>query len=273
MDWKIGIRLGAEQYVQLATVRDPYGAAFIAAEVYPVAGRGSRVAEGAVRTTLRRAFAEWGLPDELQTDGEARLNAQSHDSFPSRFQLWLIGLGVRHQRIRPGVPTDNAEVERAHRTLYDYAFLGNLDKSPSQMQILLQQARCQLNREYPSRAHGCQQRPPLQAHPELLQPKRPFDPAQEAQAFQLARVDAHLAQLLWQRKVGQKGQITLGGAHETYSLGCAFAHQTVTVRFDPQDRHFVASDAHQQEIKRWPARHLSANEILDLPPQVSPAEL
>jgi transposase InsO family protein len=262
MDWKIGIRLGGGQFVHLATVRDPYGAAFIALDLYPVQTKRTHVSEAAVRSTLRRAFCEWGLPDELQTDGEPILNAQSHDQFPSRFQLWLIGLGVRHRRIRPGVATDDAEVERAHRTVYAYAFRGSLDKSMLQMWQILQQARQELNGEYPSRANGCQHQPPLKAHPELLQPKRAFDPQRETAFFDLMCVDAYLAGLHWERKVGKLGQITLGGEHETYSVGRTYAHQVVQVRFDPEDRHFVAFDSQNHEIKRWPARHLTTAEIL-----------
>jgi transposase InsO family protein len=265
MDWKVGIRLGGGEYVHLATVRDPFGAAFIALDLYRVPTKRARVSEAAVRITLRRAFAEWGLPDELQTDGEPTLNSQSGDQFPSRFQLWLIGLGVRHRRIRPGVATDDAEVERAHRTIYEYAFQGNLEKTVLQVQQTLQVARQELNGEYPSRAHGCQHQPPLQAHPELLQPKRRFDPLREENFFDLARVDAYLAGLSWERKVGKLGQINLGGEHETYSVGRAYARQFVTVRFDCADRTYVAYDAQNQEIRRWPARNLSVAEILDLP--------
>jgi len=265
MDWKVGIRLGDGQYVHLATVRDPYAAVFIAWDLYQVPSKHAHVRETDVRATLRRAFAEWGLPDELQTDGEPILNPQSHDQFPSRFQLWLIGLGICHHRIRPGIATDDAEVERAHHTTYEYAFLGNLDKTMPQMQQILQQARQELNGEYPSLAHGCLHRPPLVAHPEVLRPKRCFNPQREAEFFELARVDAHLAGLKWFRKVGKFGQITIAGEHETYTVGRSYAQQIVRVHFDPRDRHFVVSDEQNHEIKRWPARHLTTIEILNLP--------
>lgn len=264
IDWKIGIKLENGECVHLASVRDPFGAVFIGLDLYVVANRHARVREADVRTTLRRGFAEWGIPDEIQTDGEPVLNSPSHDSFPSKFELWLIGLGIRHRRIRPGVATDDAEVERAHHTINEYALRGNLGKNVPELRQILQQAGQELNREYPSRAHGCNHRPPIEAHPELLQPKRSYDPQQEALLFDIKRVDAYLAGLEWERKVGRNGQINMGGSHETYLVGREFARQVVLVKFDPQSRSYVAFDPQAHEIRRWPARHLSTAEILNL---------
>jgi len=82
---------------------------------------GPSAPSGHGRTSPRGAahhFARWGtLPDEVQTDGEAVLIGRPQDTFPSPFTLWLRGLGITHLRIRPGKPTDNAEVERCHRTV------------------------------------------------------------------------------------------------------------------------------------------------------------
>jgi len=36
---------------------------------------------------------------------------------PSQLTLWLIGLGVEHRFSRPNTPTDQAQIERTHRTL------------------------------------------------------------------------------------------------------------------------------------------------------------
>ena len=278
MDWKVGIHIGDRQVVQLATIRDPVGAAFIALDLYAVPSSRTRIREADVRATLRAAFEEWGLPDEIQTDGEPVLNSTAHDGFPSRFQLWLAGLGIRHNRIRPGVATDDAEVERGHRTISDYVLVGQEAQGLEALRQALRSARGELNGEYPSRAKGCDHHPPLQAHPELLHPKRTFARDQEAELFDLKRVDAYLVRMQWERKVGQTGQITLGGAHQTYLVGRGYRGQVVTVHFDPQDRSFVASlpstedSQTPMEVKRWPARPLSAEEILDLPHEVKANE-
>ncbi len=50
--------------------------------------------------------------------------------------------------------------------------------------------------------------------------------------FDLERVDIHLATFTWERKVGKTGQITIGGHHQRYSVGRAYARQQILVRFD-----------------------------------------
>ena len=94
-----------------------------------------------VRSVLRTCFAHWNtLPDRVQTDGEPVLIGKPQGTFPSLFALWLKGLGIDHIVIRPGKPTDNAEVERCHRTINDYAVVGHEDADMAQLQHILDQA-------------------------------------------------------------------------------------------------------------------------------------
>jgi transposase InsO family protein len=270
IDFKVGIALQDGSQVDLHTVRDPVGEACLEAKLYPtqiVNTRTVRVALEHVRTTLRVCFARWHtLPDEVQTDGESTLVTSRRDDFPTVFTLWLTGLGIAHRVIRPGTPTDNAEVERGHRTLNDYAIIGNEDKPLPQLQTILDQAVDELAFELPSRAHGCQGKPPVEAHPELVQPRRPFQPEHELALFDLHRVDAFLATFTWRRKVGKTGQICLGGHHHYYTVGRAYAQRDVLIRFDPLDRHFVFYDpaASGQELGRRPARGLAVEDLTDL---------
>lgn len=255
------IRLANQQWLHLYTARDPIGAAFVGASLYRAAAKKSRVNRQQVQDFLRASFAHAGLPEEIQTDWEPALHCSSADHFPSPFTLWLTGLGVTHLHSRPGVPTDDAEVERAHRTLYAYALADNLSSSVEQLQATLDQACQELNGLYPSRAHGCLAQPPLVAHPELLQPPRPFDPHYELASFDLARVDAFLASATWERKVGQTGQISLGGKANRYTVGRPWAGKTVQVHFDPTDRCLVAS-LNGQEIQRCKALHLEVEDLV-----------
>lgn len=247
--------------MHLYTVRDPVGAAFVGAEVYKVATKRSKVSRQSVQEVLRTSFAHFGLPEEVQTDWEPVLHSQPGDNYPSLFSLWLVGLGIKHVHSRPGVPTDDAEVERGHRTLYEYAIADHLDWPFEQLRPHLHQACNELNYEYPSRAHGCQACPPMVAHPELLQPPRPFDPQQELAHFDLNRVDAFLATFTFERKVGKYGQVSLGKQHTRYSLGRAWAGQIVQIRFDPADRCLVAS-SNGKEISRWKIRNLVTEDIV-----------
>lgn len=268
LDFKMGLRLWDGTLVNLHTVRDPVGEVCLAACIF-AAGRVGRPPQAVTAqqacAVLRLAFARWHtLVDEVQTDSEGTLVAHSADAFPSRFTLWLAGLGIAHLVIRRGRPTDNAEVERCHRTITDYAVVGNERADVARLQQLLDQAVDELAFELGSRAEGCRGLPPVQAHPELLQPRRPFEPAHEQMAFDLQRVDAYLANRTWERKVGKNGQIDIGG--NRYSVGRAYARQQVLVQFDPTDRHFVFYDADdpEKEIRRRPALGLEVADLTGL---------
>ena len=238
-----------------------------------VTERTKRVPMEAARTTLRRGFARWKtLPQEVQTDGESTLVVQQKDAFPSTFTLWLKGLGIEHLVIHR--VTENAEVERCHRTVNDYAIVGNEKHSLTELQSILNDAVQVLTFELPSRAEGCAGRSPIQAHPELQQPEHSFLPEHELVRFDLKRVDAFLATFAWRRKVDKTGRICIGGQHQYYSVGRAYARQEVMVRFDPLDRHFVfylidperndSAPEALQEIGRRPARNLEVEDLTGL---------
>ena len=278
LDFKVGIAQEDGTVVDLHTIRDPVGEACIGAVVCPteqVSTRTKRVSMEDIRSTLRRSFAHWGtLPQEVQTDGEPTLISRKKDAFPSTFTLWLKGLDIEHLVI--GHVKENAEVERCHRTVNDYAIVGNEKCSLSELQSMLDDAVRELAFELTSRAEGCAGRTPVQAHPELLRPERPFRPDHELALFDLRRVDAFLSTFTWTRKVGKTGQICIGGQHKYYSVGRVYARQVVEVRFDPADRHFVfhlppseEDDSRQEgpiEIGRRPARDLEVEDLMGIVP-------
>ena len=53
----------------------------------------------------------------------------------------------------------------------------------------------------------------------------------------MKRVDKYLADRTWTRTVSEVGQASLGG--HRYGLGKAWAGQTVSISFDPEQRQFV----------------------------------
>jgi hypothetical protein len=273
IDFKCGICVSNEK-ANLHTIRDPFGEAYMGGYLYPATPGmlPKRVPMEDVRTSLRLCFKRWNtLPEIVQTDGEPSLIGKPNDNFPSRFTLWLIGMGVAHCVIRRGKPTDNAEVERAHRTLYDYAILGNERCCLQQLQQIVAAAVQELNEDLPSHAAGCAGRAPLVAHPDLCQPRLVYQPEHELAWFNLKRVDAYLATFTWQRKVDVNGIIYLG---DRYWLGRAYARQVVKVRFDPHDRAFVCfrkgADDQEEEFHRWPARHLEVEDLTGLIPEPLP---
>jgi len=278
VDFKTNIALQDGTRVDLHTVRDPVGEACIGAVVHvtqQVNMRTKRVPMEDVRTTLRRCFDEWNtLPAEVQTDRESTLVTCVEDGFPSDFTLWLTGLGIKHLVTRPGTPTDNAEVERCHRTINEYAIVGNEHLPVAKLQSVLDEAVSDWVHHLPSRADGCAGRTPAKAHPELFHKKRPFSAERELADFRLERVDAFLSTFTWTRKVSKTGQICIGGHHQYYSVGRAFARKHVLVRFDPSDRCFVfyrpdsarknPKQKHLREIGRRPARNLEREDLTGL---------
>ncbi len=172
--------------------------------------------------------------------------------------------------IRLGRPTDNAEVERCHRTVNDYAIVGNEKADVAHLQQILDEAVHALNWELPSRAKGCKGSPPIEAHPELLQPNRPFKAEHELALFDLNRVDAYLTTFIWERKASKTGQVYLGA--QRYTVGRHYARHQILIRFDARDRHLVFSEATspEQEISR---RSVQGLEVMDLTGAEWPADL
>lgn len=291
IDFKLEITLCDGMLVNLHTIRDEIGEACLVARLTPagvVGTPGRRVTVTELQQSFRQAFTTWGtLPEAIQTDNEAVFVGDTDDGFgshfPGRFTLWLCGLGIQHITTRPGKPTDNAEVERCHQTICNYAIAGHEHFNLSQLQAELDRCVQLLATSFPSHADNCHGQPPLCAHPQLLDKPRPWRPELELAAFDLQRVDHFLAQQTWRRRTSKTGQLCLGGWHHYYSLGRQCAQLDISVRIDPADRTFVffpraalSADPSAAEICRRPARFLSLADITGLPladPTAPPQQL
>ena len=212
---------------------------------------------------LRAVFGEFGMPVGVQTDREHLYGRPAAEAFPTLFTLWLVGLGIEHHCGRPNQPTDQPQVERGHRTLFDWMAQPTPPPNIVTLQADLGTARYKHNAVFPSQAGDCHGGIPLQVHPEVLQPQRPYHPAAELTLFSLTRVDHFLSQFAWQYKVSAAGQIPI---HDhPYGVGSAHAGKSIDVRFDPSTREFVFRDAQTaQEVKRHPARGLDVLTITGL---------
>ncbi len=275
LDCQEAIPLADGHRASICTLRDPVGAAILASQAFDVTAgaRGRRLIWQEVRSVIRSAFARWEtLPDSIQTDNEACLGGQPTDPAPSRLTLWLIGLGVQHRFIRPNTPTDQAQVERTHRTLDGFVGLPDPRLDVVQLQQRLDSERDLHNRLFASRASDCAGRPPLSAHPELLRPRRPYRLEWEAALFDQQRVYAYLATLPLTRKVTSSGQIHLYGA--LCSVGRATAGQVVSVQCDPQAQEWIVRSVDGAEVKRLRVDGLDVTSLtgiadtptLELPP-------
>jgi hypothetical protein len=271
LDMQESIPLADDRVAEICTIRDPLGAAILASQAFDVTNRqpGRKLTWQEVRMVIRTACRRWAtLPDAIQTDNEVCLGGQPTDRLPSHLTLWLIGLGVKHHFIRPATPTDQAQVEWTHRTLDNFA--GFLDE---RLDLATLQQRLDLEREqhnvwFPSRASDCHGRPPLRAHPELLQPRRPYRPECERQLFDIERVYVYLATIRLERKVSSTGQIQLSG--RSRSVGRAYAGQAVWVGCDPHAHQWVVSSTAGAELARLSIDEVTVSALTGLPDEPAP---
>ncbi len=266
VDGKEKVPVGQSDVATILEVRDPFSAVMLAAQAYLTttekAWRKLDLRE--VQATLRTAFSEWGLPQEVQTDHENVYTGAPNADFPSLFTLWLVGLGITHITSRDGCPTDQAQVERNHRTLGDMAWK-DLDFSDVQaLQTSLNVMCPRYNNELPVRAAHCDRRPPLVAYPEARYSGRPYHSAIEWTLFNMARVDAYLAGCTWVRRVNASGCISLG--HHPYGVGRAYKGQVVTARFVPGRRTFHLQLADGTDLGDLPAVGLDKLDIIGFAP-------
>ena len=262
MDGKEHVILQDNTIATVLDVREPVACVFLGSFAHAVQTEKSwrKLTLRETQDDLRAVFTEFGLPVGIQTDRENLYGRPARESFPTLFTLWLVGLGIQHHCGRPNQPTDQPQVERGHRTLFDWMAQPTPAQNLVALQADLDTARYKHNAVFPSQAGDCHGGIPLQVHPEVLQIQRPYHPAAELSLFSLARVDHFLSQFTWQYKVSPAGQIPIHD-HQ-YGIGTTQAGKTIDVRFDPRNREFIFCDAQTtQEVKRHPAHRLDVSTI------------
>lgn len=266
MDAKEGIPLGNAR-VHVEEIRDVYSGLFLASRAFmaqPGEKGWQRLHLEEYRQALREAFTIWGMPCEVQTDNDPEFNTQTDSPFPTPFTLWLVGLGITHILSRPYRPTDQAQIERIHRTQGDFVWKDQSFDQLEPFQQALDYHRQEYNQRYPSQSAHCHGLPPLLAFPTARTTGRPYHPDLEWELFDLHRVDAFLAQQVWVRKVAQCGNVHIG--LHFYTLGYAWKGQLVSVRFLSETRsfRFLATDG--TWIADRPALGLEKEQLIGLIP-------
>jgi transposase InsO family protein len=278
VDSKENIRLADGTIATALDVREPLACCFLGSFAHEVqtekAWRKLDLRE--IQADLRLVFAEFGLPVAIQTDRESVYGKPPEDIFPTLFTSWLVGLGITHQFIRPGQSTDQAHVERGHKTLFDWIEEPQPLANLVTLQSALDEARFMHNCVLPSQAGDCQGRPPQEVHPEVKIPLRPYSPDAELALFDLRRVDQFLSRFAWPHKVSQAGQTKVGS--HLYYIGVTYAGQVVDVRFVPKDRHLTFHNAKNGHLlRRQPIKALTVATITGLevppPPTGEPTQL
>jgi len=111
IDFKGWWKAGNGQLCEPLTVRDAYSRYVLAAKLV---GNKTR---GTVKFVLQQLFKEHGVPLAIQCDnGSPWVSLQARGGL-TRLSAWLISLGIRLIRSRPGCPQDNGGHERMHRDL------------------------------------------------------------------------------------------------------------------------------------------------------------
>lgn len=220
-----------------------------------------KVSQAEARDDCRDAFEKWGLPDILQTDLDKVLVCSNESPFPTDFVLFQVGLGIFHRPIRR--VTQNASVERSHRTFNKQMLSGVTAETWPDFLAHVQFELARLNERIPSRAKACHGQIPIQAHPEALSPKRPYRRDLEDQLFDMQRVYRYLGGGKWTRHTSLKGQFHF--ANRVYSIGTAYHSQYITITFDVETRQFVVHSQAGEKIKSLSADWLTEARIRGLP--------
>jgi hypothetical protein len=262
VDGKEYIRLADGTIATVLDVREPLACCFLGSFAHAVqtekAWRKLDLHE--IQADLRQVFSEFGLPRAIQTDRESVYGKPPEEQFPTRFTLWLVGLGITHQFKRKKQVTDQAHVERGHKTLFDWIEEPQPLADLVVLQAALDKARTMHNCVLPSQAGDCNGCPPMAVHPEVKVPLRPYASEAELALFDLKRVDDFLARYTWPHRVSQVGQVTVGP--HAYCVGSAYARKTVNVRFDPRDRCLTFHDVKDDHlIRRQPIEDLTVATI------------
>jgi len=162
-------------------------------------------------------------------------------------------------------------VERNHRTLANWTQDASGLASLADLQQALDRERAQYNRYFPVQASDCQRQPPLQAHPQLLEPRRPYSLEQELALFDLQRVFDFLAVFTFRRKVHQTtAHISLDNQFYCLSRSRMRQYQlkTVRVRMDPRTHQWVVftDEDHPEELLLLAPRNLDVSSLTGLEP-------
>lgn len=260
MDFIVAQRLqGTKQKYSFLQVRDMASTSSILKYTLP-AGRPALTSKETIRAT-RQAFIKTGyLPEAIRTDhGSCFVGVEKH-SFPSDFTLYLWGLGIEHELIRVRCPAQNGGIERDQRTFGEHFVADYQFHSHAQLARQAESFGTFQNRYVPSRSVRCQGRTAAETAAKLKCQAQRYKAGEEAKLFSLGRIYAQLGERRWPRLVTPCGYAHVG--HFKYYVGRAFAGQEIEVRFDRQSKALIFCSSEKLEIKRWPIRGISYEEIV-----------
>lgn len=148
---------------------------------------------GYARALYEAAFREYGLPEAMRHDNGSPFASVGLAGL-SELSVWLILLGIRPERIRPGRPQENGRHERMHRSLKEEA------AEPPQANLRAQQKafdrfRQDYNQLRPHEALGMKTPAEVYRPSPRQYPKRIVEPEYESGA--IVRVVGSCGRIRW----------------------------------------------------------------------------
>jgi hypothetical protein len=208
-----------------------------------------------VQQALRRAFARWGRPGEVRVDNGYPWG--STGELPTDLALWLIGLGVAVHWDRPRRPQENGVVERGQGVGKGWAE-PHTRASAAQLQRRLGRLDRVQREDYAVTG----ERSRMDLYPGLAHSGRPYSGRWERRHWGLGRVLEHLSGYAVPRRINPKGMVSVYDT--SYYVSAARRGETAFVVVGPRRQEWVATDAGDRELRRWPAEQLSRAAICGL---------
>lgn len=215
--------------VILLNAKDERSSIYLCCQAKAVAHCRSHLCTDDYICALRKAFAAYGLPKRIQADhGNIFYENNSKSPFPTRFNLWLAGLGVEMVWSRAYRPTDQAKVERAHQTVHNQIRRTDGYADMVELQQAVDERIHMLNNVLPCSTYGA---PPVVAFPNAKHSGKHYTADGERAFFSIQKVYDHLGTMVWYRKVSTCKTISLGG--QVYYMSKAKAKSALNITFDP----------------------------------------
>jgi transposase InsO family protein len=237
--WQIDDQ-GAEYYegvgwIRMINIKDVFSHIYVGTFPVLVATKDHSPTTSDYQCALRLAFALFGMPEHIQSDnGSIFHENRSTSSFPTRFHLWLVAMGITFSFARLYQPTDQAAVERSHRTMFNQIARKESFKNWQHFFEFVQQRRNALNLIIPCQTLN---KPPLVAFPQAIHSSRYYLPQKEFELLDLERVYTFLNRCEWFRMVAPNHNISLGG--ELYAVKEAMPKQQLRVTFDCETKNLM----------------------------------
>jgi hypothetical protein len=200
-------------------------------------------------------FARWGCPRAVRVDNGSPWG--SWNDFPPALALWLIGCGIAMIWNPPRRPQCNGVVERSQGTAKRWAEPGDCT-NVAELQSRLDADDLRQREVYPYA--GSLSR--IRAWPGLAHSGRDFVLPADRHRCDFERVLRHLSDYRVSRRVSTTGTVSLW--NRSQYIGKAYVGQTVWIRLDPEEVHWLFDDEAGRPLRAKPARELTPETIRQL---------